>query len=248
MSKSSLRVLDVERSLGDPALKQRYVTTMFDLVAPSYDRFTRWFSYGMDRGWKAELVAEAAARAPGRATVLDAACGTGDVALALSHALRGRDTRVMGLDPSPGMLANRRDSPGVTYVRGDLMALPSPGGSVDVVTAAYAFRNVPDHRAALAEVARVLVPGGVLLSLDFYRPEAEWWRRLFLHYLRLAGNLYGWMWHGEAEAYGYIARSIAKYVTATQFVDDLGGAGFVVEMVRRKLGGGICLHVARKRA
>jgi demethylmenaquinone methyltransferase/2-methoxy-6-polyprenyl-1,4-benzoquinol methylase len=243
---SPLTSLDAERHLSDPALKQRYVTTMFDLVAPSYDRFTRWFSYGMDRGWKAELIARAVGSLAPGVTVVDLACGTGDLTLALS----GRpQVRVLGVDPSGGMLALARQRRGAgrsRYLRGDMMRLPLPSGRAQLVTVAYGFRNVPDHRAALREAARILAPGGRLCVLDFYQPERAWWRRAFLMYLSLAGACYGWLWHRHAEAYAYIARSIAHYVTPEGFARDLAEAGLAVEHATRHLGGGICLHVARK--
>jgi demethylmenaquinone methyltransferase/2-methoxy-6-polyprenyl-1,4-benzoquinol methylase len=241
--------LDAERHLGDPALKQRYVTTMFDLVAPRYDRFTRWFSYGMDRGWKAALLERALQALPPQGLLLDLACGTGDLALAAGASISGR---AVGVDPSARMIAlaeHRRRAAAarnVTYVRGDMMRLPLPDGTAHVVTVAYGLRNVPDHHAALNEIARVLAPGGLVACLDFYRPEPAWWRRLFLSYLSWAGNTYGWLWHREPAAYGYIARSIAGYVSAAAFSEDLAGAGLRVETVLRRLGGGIGLHVARK--
>jgi demethylmenaquinone methyltransferase/2-methoxy-6-polyprenyl-1,4-benzoquinol methylase len=119
---------------------------------------------------------------------------------------------------------------------------------VDTVTAGYALRNVPDVRAGLAEIARVLKPGGRLYTLDFYRPAMAWWRMLFLGYLAAAGNTIGWLWHGEPVVYGYIARSVDHFVTAETFTTLLGEAGFTVERVRQKLLGGIALHTARRLA
>jgi demethylmenaquinone methyltransferase/2-methoxy-6-polyprenyl-1,4-benzoquinol methylase len=114
------------------------------------------------------------------------------------------------------------------------------------VTAGYALRNVPDFRAALREIARVLRPAGTLLTLDFYRPETAVWRELFLAYLAASGNLVGWAWHGEGVVYGYIARSIRHFVSWQRFSDELAGAGFVVEHVRCKLLGGVAIHRARR--
>jgi demethylmenaquinone methyltransferase/2-methoxy-6-polyprenyl-1,4-benzoquinol methylase len=252
----SLRDLDVDAHLGDPALKQRFVTPMFDIVAPRYDRFTRLFSFGMDRGWKEELLAAAVADTPAMgAVVLDLACGTGDLAFAAAARLPG--ARVAGVDASPAMIdaakARRRAQAGgaagtVAFRVGDMTRLDGVAdASVDLVTAGYGFRNVPDFRAALAECARVLKPGGRLLTLDFYRPESAPWRALFLAYLRVAGDVVGWLWHREPVVYGYIARSIDHFVSWREFAAALEQSGFVVERVRRHLLGGIAMHAARRR-
>jgi demethylmenaquinone methyltransferase/2-methoxy-6-polyprenyl-1,4-benzoquinol methylase len=250
-----LRELDVDQHLRDPAIKQRFVTPMFDIIAPLYDQFTRIFSFGMDRGWKQMLLADAAGPAPSGAVVLDLACGTGDLAFALAERMEG--ARVTGVDASPKMIemakGRRRAAAGgpagrVAFRVGDMTGLDLPDGSVDLVTAGYGFRNVPDFRAALAESARVLRPGGRLVTLDFYRPEPVLWRRLLLGYLRLAGDLVGWLWHREPVVYGYIARSIEHFVSWQSFSRALEDAGFEVERVRRRLFGGVAEHVATRRA
>jgi demethylmenaquinone methyltransferase/2-methoxy-6-polyprenyl-1,4-benzoquinol methylase len=246
-----LRGLDPARHLDDPSLRQRYVTAVFDLIAPRYDAFTRWFSFGMDGAWKREVVALAAAAAEqrgGRAVVLDLACGTGDLAFAL--AAPGR--RVVGLDVSREMLgraAARADANGATtpcFAAGDMVALPIADASVDVVTVGYGLRNASRLDAALDEVARVLRPGGHVVTLDFYRPANAIWRRLLLGYLAVAGNLYGWAWHREPAAYGYIPRSIARFVTPAHLTAALTGRGFDVYRIGRKLLGGICVHAGSK--
>ena len=100
-----LRDLDLDRHLADPAIKQQFVTPMFDLIAPSYDRFTRLFSYGMDAGWKRTLLAEARALSPAGTAALDLACGTGTV----SQILAADGMRVTGVDISPEMIRVARE-------------------------------------------------------------------------------------------------------------------------------------------
>lgn len=253
-----LRQLDPDAHLGDPARKQRYVTAVFDTVAPSYDRFTRMFSFGMDARWKRRLAGWVAAVVRPGDVVVDLACGTGDVAVAAARAAGrpeggGRGSpdavRFVGMDPNGRMLAaaKRRGDRSVALLRADLLAIPCADQSVAAVTVAYGFRNVPDAGAALAEVARVLRPGGWLFSLDFFLPEPPWWRAAFLSYLRLAGRAVGAWWHGEPEAYGYVARSLEPWVTAAAFGAVLERAGFRVAGVVPQLGGGIGLHRAQLR-
>lgn len=224
---------------------------MFDLIAPRYDRFTRVFSLGMDAGWKRELIGLLAASVGPSARVLDLACGTGDLAFAAATYAPSGET--IAIDASRRMvdaarLRARREPAGahVRFAVGDLAALDMADASVDAVTAGYALRNVPDHRLALGEIARVLRPGGTLLTLDFYRPESALWRAMFLSYLTIAGNAFGWMWHREPVVYGYIARSIAHYVSWRAFARSLREAGFTVLDVRRKLHGGVAIHHARR--
>ena len=237
--------------LRDPSRKQQLVTPMFDLVAPRYDAFTRAFSFGMDARWKRALVARVAAAAPRGARVVDVACGTGDLAFALAAARP--DLAITGVDASPGMLAlatARRDArrlPNVQLIEGDLARLALPDASVDVVTGGYAVRNAPSWPAAIEELARVLRPGGLLCALDFFRPDPALWRALYLGYLSAAGRIVGWWWHREPMAYGYIARSILHFTSATGFSHALEAAGFRVERVDRRLLGGIALHEAVRR-
>jgi ubiquinone/menaquinone biosynthesis methyltransferase len=244
-----LRDLDLARHLGDASLKQQFVTPMFDLIAPRYDRFTRVFSFGMDARWKRvlmEWVAESfGSRSPARA--LDLACGTGDLALETQR--RFPAVEAHGVDASPQMiaLARQRDHARLPeFAVGDMMALEAATASVDLVTAGYGFRNTPDFRRALLEAARVTRAGGLLATLDFYRPRSTIWRALFLWYLRTAGNIVGWMWHREPVAYGYIGPSIAGFVSAEEFSAALRAAGFVPLRQRRFLLGGVALHLARR--
>ena len=245
---SRLRDLDLARHLADPAIKQQFVTPMFDLVAPRYDAFTRRFSFGMDRRWKRTLIAHVVARLRAGARVVDLGCGTGDLALAVAAAMP--TARVTGVDASPRMIALARPRaigvPALSFDEGDMTGLALPDRSVDAITAGYAFRNAPDHRAALREAARVLRPGGVLVTLDFYRPESGLWRSLLLGYLRAAGNAVGWWWHREPVAFGYIAPSIDAFVSWQLFSRDLSAAGFEVRTVQRYILGGVAIHVAER--
>ena len=247
----SLRELDVERHLADPGLRQAYVTPMFDLIAPRYDSFTRVFSFGMDRRWKATLVAMAGGAIPRDGTVADVATGTGDLAFALNNARPDLD--ITATDVSARMLAlargrgEREPAKRVTVSAGDISALPFAAASLDAVTAGYALRNTPDWRASIAELARVIRPSGHLFTLDFYLPPSPAWRATFLGWLSVAGNAVGWWWHREPMAYGYIARSIAHFTTAGDFSATLERSGFTVAATRLRLSGGIALHHAIRR-
>lgn len=245
-SPQALDALDVDAIVRDPARKQAFVTPMFEHIAPRYDAFTRWFSFGMDASWKRELLAMIAE--PPR-SVADLACGTGDLALAVARAFP--DAQVLGVDAATGMIERARartgTDPRVRFEVGDLSHLPIADGSLDAITAGYAYRNVPDVHAALAESARVLRPGGMLYTLDFYQPAWAPWRATFLAYLRVAGGAFGWWWHRAPVIYAYIATSIEAWLTMAQWEAALTRAGFAVVTSERHLGGGVALHAARRR-
>ncbi len=249
----TLRGLDLEAHLADPARKQQFVTPMFDIIAPRYDAFTRLFSFGMDVGWKRELLDAIVPRLPQGAIVIDGACGTGDLAFRLLG--RRADLHVTGLDASSRMIAEANAAratrsatggPSPVFVEGDLGALGASEGELDAITAGYGYRNTPDWRAALAEAARAIQPGGYLATLDFYRPSNAAWRTVLLGYLRAAGEIVGYAWHGHGIVYGYIAPSIAHFCTIAEWENELARLGFVIEARGVKLLGGVAWHVARR--
>jgi len=247
--------LDVNAHLSDPSRKQDFVTPMFDIIAPRYDAFTRLFSFGMDASWKREAMRAIVASSSHAHHALDLACGTGDLAVAIARAFP--TSRVVALDASPRMIdhANQRladptrdaaVASRITTTVGDMSALAFDSASMDLVTAGYGVRNVPDSTQAVREMARVLRPGGVLVTLDFYRPAFAPWRALLLWYLSVAGNAVGWWWHRDPIVYGYIARSIEQFMSWQAFSALLEREGFRVRRVTRHLGGGIALHEAER--
>ena len=243
----AIHELDQQEHLADPARKQTYVTAMFDEIAPRYDRFTRWFSYGMDKSWKRELVREVSAGLPacvGERRGLDLACGTGDLARSLADAVP--DLAIGGVDVSPVMISLAQPHPRVAFRVGDATRLEEADGSVQVVTVGYGLRNFTDHRAGLREIHRVLAPGGVVAILEFTRPAFAPWRWILFGYLWSAGMLFGWCWHRHGPVYGYIAHSIAGFTTRRGLEADCVAAGFTLVHRGSHLGGGMAVLVARK--
>ena len=243
LTRPSLRELDLERDLGMPDTKRRYVHTLFDTIGGSYDTFTRRFSFGMDQTWKRVLVDRVTDTLPKGGTVLDLATGTGD----LSAAIRDRrpDATVLGADLSLGMLHHARRH-AVANSQCDMLLLPFPTATFDCVIAGYAFRNAPDTRLALEESLRVIKPGGFLGTLDFYLPPSKAFRRMFLGYLGVAGRTAGRLAHRLPQTYGYIAPSLRRWMTAEEFDHTLHKVGFEVERVRHMLRGAIAVHLAKK--
>jgi demethylmenaquinone methyltransferase / 2-methoxy-6-polyprenyl-1,4-benzoquinol methylase len=214
------------------------VEAMFDRISPVYDAMNRVMTAGLDRRWR-RLTAEAVV-APAD-EVLDACCGTGDLALAAERA----GGRVTGLDFSERMLERaRRKSASVRWVRGDALALPFSDGSFDAATVGFGIRNVEDLEAGLRELARVLRPGGRLGCLEITRPRGVL-RPFFRLWFDVLVPLAGRVLPGGA-AYTYLPASVRRFPGPEDLAGLMRRAGFeAVEW--RLLGGGIvALHTARK--
>ena len=127
-----------------------------------------------------------------------------------------------------------------------MLALPFPARVFDVVTAGYGLRNVPDLRAAIDEMHRVLKNGGQVLSLDFNRPSNPIVRGAYLAYLKMTGGMLGWVLHGDADTYRYIPASIRSYPGAEGVARLFEARGFVGVRHLAVLGGLMTIHVAFK--
>ena len=158
--------MSLDRAFDSPESKRRHVRTLFATIADRYDLITQVLSYGQDARWKRRLIALARVQPGERA--LDLAAGTGDVAFAAAE----QGARTVGLDITHRMLQlASAKAAAARFITGDMASLPFSAGVFDLVTTSYGLRNVPDLDTAIDEIARVLKPGGRLLSLDFNRPE-----------------------------------------------------------------------------
>ncbi len=223
--------------------KQRYVRRLFATIADRYDLITVVLSYGLDRRWKDRLIALAGIGSDDR--VLDLACGTGDILFRAGAKAR----QAVGLDVTFRMLQlAKAKQPDASLVTGDMLALPFPAGRFSVVTVGYGLRNVPDLAQAINEVARVLAPGGRLLSLDFDRPAQPLLRAAYLTYLTVVGSAVGFVLHRDPDTYRYIPESIRNYPGAEGVARLLEQRGFVDVKVVPLLGGLMAIHVASRSA
>ena len=249
----------LKTAFDSPESKRRYVRTLFATIADRYDLITTVLSYGQDAKWKQRLVSIAGVTPGERA--LDLAAGTGDIAFAVA----ARGAKTIGLDITHRMLqlarlrdgasARLRDGASarqaqihpVAFITGDMMDLPFQNAAFDLVTTGYGLRNVPDLTAAIDEIARVLRPGGRLLSLDFNKPDNPAVRAAYLAYLTVVGSTLGWILHRDPDTYRYIPASIRRYAGARGVADMLASRGFVHVTVIPLLFGLMSLHIARLR-
>lgn len=240
--------MSLRTAFETPDRKRTHVRRLFATIADRYDLITILLSYGRDRRWKDRLVALADVKRGERA--LDLAAGTGDI----TYLLEAHGARAIGLDITHRMLEiargkahERAASPGrVTFITGDMMALPFRDASFDVVTTGYGLRNVPELEPAVREIARVLRPGGRFLSLDFNRPEGRLLRSAYLAYLSVVGSSVGWVLHRDPDTYRYIPESIRRYPGARAVAALLAREGFEAVRAIPILGGLMALHVARR--
>ena len=215
------------------------VRSMFDRIAPVYDVMNRVMTAGLDVRWR-RLAATSAVQPGDR--VLDAACGTGDLALADANA---GATRVTGLDFSEQMLvrARRKTAPAETtidWIQGDMLALPFADATFDAATVGFGVRNVADLQLALRELRRVLVPGGRLAILEITQPRGALKPFFSLWFDRVV-PLLGKVLPGGS-AYTYLPASVKRFPPAEGLAALLAECGFAD--VRFTLLGGsiVALH------
>jgi demethylmenaquinone methyltransferase/2-methoxy-6-polyprenyl-1,4-benzoquinol methylase len=237
--------MSIHDRIATPEGKRRHVGELFATIADRYDLITVLLSYGQDRRWKRRLL-DLAAPSP-NARALDLATGTGDIAFAM----RERSKVVVGLDITRRMIelakikaAGARSAP--AFLVGDMLALPFPAASFDIVTTGYGLRNVPDLITAIDEMLRVLKPGGQALSLDFNRPANQFVRAAYLLYLTVVGGALGWVLHRDADTYRYIPASIRSYPGAEAVGRLMEARGFAQARHYRVLGGLMAIHHAYK--
>jgi len=213
------------------------VRTMFDRIAPVYDVMNRLMTMGLDLRWR-RLTAQAVVRPGDR--VLDACCGTGDLALAARKA----GGVVTGLDFSTAMLERaRRKSKSIEWVEGDLLALPFENGSFEAATVGFGVRNVADLERALVELRRVLTAGGRLAILEITTPRgllAPFYRVWFDRVVPLLGKLL----RGGA-AYSYLPASVRRFPAPGELAQLMLEAGFDGVEWRTYAGGIVALHIGR---
>jgi ubiquinone/menaquinone biosynthesis methyltransferase len=229
--------MSLRHSIATPEGKGRYVRALFATIADRYDFITVALSWGQDQRWKRRLIA-LAAPSPG-VRALDLATGTGDIAIALAS----KGARVVGLDITLRMIElAKRKSDGGRFLVGDMLALPFPARSFDIVTTGYGLRNVPNLSTAIDEIGRVLAPGGQVLSLDFNRPANRIVRSMYLAYLTIVGATLGWILHRDPDTYRYIPASIRQYPGAEAVARLCEARGFTRVRSYRVLGGLMTIH------
>ena len=224
--------------------RNRVARDLFAPLGPSYDRWSRLLSLGQDPRWREFLVSRVECGPDG--SVLDVATGTAAVAIEL---VRQKGCRVVGIDQSPEMLAGaqaRIEAAGlsdrITLVEGGAEKLPFPDGAFDALTFTYLIRYVEDPGATLAELARVVRPGGIVAALEFGLPRGVWrpvWELYVRVGLPVSGAVISHGWHEVGSFLGPSIREFHERLPIRKQVELWRAAGIEDVRVRRlSLGGG----------
>ena len=226
----------------------RWVRAMFGRVAPRYDLANHLLSANVDRYWRNHTVARVrdVLERPG-ARVLDLACGTGDLLIALERkAGRG----LIGSDFCHPMLTGaqtklKRERLRSTLMESDALALPFADASVDLITIAFGYRNLANYRAGLVEMRRVLRPGGALAILEFSQPPNQAFASVYNWYSRKVLPIIGGAISGAKEAYEYLPESVRKFPDAPELAQMMKETGFARVDWEYLTFGIAALHVGR---
>jgi len=224
------------------------VNSLFGRIAGRYDLANRLLSGGRDVAWRRALVA--AVRRGDPRDVLDLATGSGDVAFALRRSLPAAAS-ITGADFCAPMLeaAGKKQAadPALANIRfqlGDALDLPFPAASFDAATMAFGLRNLADRPRGLAEIRRVLRPGGRLFVLEFSQPQ-RWFRPAYLFYLRHVLPGIAGLVTGDRPAYVYLNESIETFPDRAALAAEIRAAGFSAVTARPFTFGIVALHEAR---
>jgi len=225
---------DGERIVGaapagaqDEASAAVAVKEMFTSIAPRYDLLNHVLSMNVDRLWW-NRTARAFANVLGRrdAQVLDLCCGTGDMAFALHRRIKGG--RLFGADFSHAMLvraAEKSGSRNIRWIEADALNLPFASGHFQLVTAAFGFRNLANYDRGLAEIYRVLAPGGEFGILDFGEPKGVI-GKVYRVYFRRVLPAIGTLISGVRGPYSYLPASVLRFPSPDEMLQRMREAGF----------------------
>jgi demethylmenaquinone methyltransferase/2-methoxy-6-polyprenyl-1,4-benzoquinol methylase len=227
--------------------KRDEIAGMFDRIARRYDFLNHFLSLGTDVWWRRRAIS-AIGRLRKAERVLDVATGTGDMAIA---ALRLNPVSVTGIDISGQMLEYGRRKlvrKGLTkrieLVKAPSEAIPYGDGSFDVAMSAFGVRNFSDTLKGLTEMNRVLVPGGVIMVLEFSKPSRFPFRQVYSLYFNSVLPFFGRIFSRDSSAYTYLPESVGRFPQGEEFLQLLVNAGFGSPKEKRVSGGIATIYTA----
>ncbi|MBN1931113.1 MAG: bifunctional demethylmenaquinone methyltransferase/2-methoxy-6-polyprenyl-1,4-benzoquinol methylase UbiE [Desulfobacterales bacterium] len=228
-----------------------FVREMFESIAPKYDLLNRLLSFRQDIYWRKLMISTM--KTPDNATVLDVACGTGDVALEIGRQ-KGTSVSIFGIDFSERMLTLAKDkiksnSAGekIHLLAGNALYLPFKPNVFDAITIAFGIRNIMDKSLVLKAFHRILKPGGMLLVLELSTPQKGLLLAFYRFYFKKILPLIGGFFSKNKKAYQYLPASVASFPAPNAFAAIIRMAGFTDIRWCRLTMGIANLHVGYKK-
>lgn len=208
--------------------KKEQVATMFNNIAPKYDFLNQLLSLGIHKGWRKKAIRLLKAQQP--KVILDIATGTADFAI---EAMKLNPERVMGVDISEGMLKLGQEKVNklglqdkIQLTLGDSENLPFPNNSFDAITVGFGVRNFENLEKGIADIYRVLKPGGALAILEFSKPRYFPVKQVYYLYFRYITPFIGKLFSKDNSAYTYLPESVNAFPSGDEFLKILSKAGF----------------------
>lgn len=229
--------------------KKQQVAEMFDDVASKYDFLNRFLSMGIDQGWRKKAIRRLTSIKPH--SILDVATGTGDFAIMTYKMLK--PGKITGIDISKGMLevgrekvAKEKLSAHIEMIEGDSENLPFKDNSFDAVTVSFGVRNFQNLEKGIAEMYRILRPGGKLVILEFSRPKNPVFKLLYKIYMQVVTPNVGKMISKSKTAYQYLNDSIMVFPERKDFVTVMDSVGFTGTSYEALTMGICCIYEGSK--
>lgn len=229
--------------------KKDQVAEMFNDIAFKYDFLNRFLSVGIDVRWRKKAISRLQSLAPRQ--ILDVATGTADVALMAYKMLQPE--KIIGVDISAGMLQIGREkikkaglASFIDLQEADSAKLPFEDNAFDAITVAFGVRNFQDLEKGLAEMHRVLKPGGKLVVLEFSRPRNIVFKGLYRFYMNVVTPGVGKLFSHNKEAYSYLNASAQAFPERNNFIKILNGAQFKNTLYKPLTMGICCIYEGLK--
>jgi len=229
--------------------KKEQVATMFDNISGNYDNLNRVISFGIDVKWRKKVLQLVAETNP--ETILDIATGTGDLAILMAQT---KAKKIIGLDISAGMLEigakkiqQRNLSQTIEMVLGDSESMPFEDNYFDAITVAFGVRNFEHLETGLAEILRVLKPGGIFVILETSVPDKTPYKQGYNFYSKNILPLIGKLFSKDNVAYGYLSESAAAFPYGEVLNNILRETGFIMVKAMPQTFGVATIYSASKK-
>ncbi|HEY3307481.1 MAG TPA: bifunctional demethylmenaquinone methyltransferase/2-methoxy-6-polyprenyl-1,4-benzoquinol methylase UbiE [Desulfuromonadaceae bacterium] len=229
--------------------KGENIQQMFGAIAPRYDFLNRLLSLGIDRRWRTKAVQQLMYRPGGR--ILDVATGTGDVAIEIAKAtpasvkITGADFCKEMVELGKAKVALSEYAQKIELIVAPCEDLPFPENTFDSVTIAFGIRNVVDRKLGMAEMRRVLRPGGRMIILEFSTPRSQLFRQIYYFYFRRLLPMVGGLF-SRYNAYKYLPDSVLEFPSIEEFSNTIRETGFENVKVQELTFGIASIYVAEK--